>query len=157
MSSNIPNSGTDRWSVRLGIYALWIALTNLVWELLQLPLYTIWQERDLAHNVFAAVHCTGGDVLIALSSLLIALGIVGNGRWPAERFVSVLILATLLGVSYTVFSEWLNTSIRMQWAYSSSMPVIPGLGTGLAPILQWLILPPLGLCVCRRLIAMRAR
>ena len=29
------------------------------------------------------------------------------------------------------------------WTYSSLMPIIPGLGVGLVPVLQWIVLPPL--------------
>jgi len=42
-----------------------------------------------------------------------------------------------------VFSEWLNTAVRASWAYAPSMPIVPLLGVGLAPFLQWLLLPPL--------------
>jgi hypothetical protein len=47
----------------------------------------------------------------------------------------------LLGLVYTVFSEWLNVSVRGSWAYASAMPVVPILGTGLSPVLQWLVVP----------------
>jgi len=57
---------------------------------------------------------------------------------------------TALGAAYTVYSEWLNTGVRMAWAYSELMPVVPGIGTGLSPLLQWLVLPPLGLWLCGR-------
>ena len=54
-------------------------------------------------------------------------------------------LTTLLGVCYTVFSEWLNVFVREGWAYTDWMPVLPLLGTGLTPVLQWLLLPGLAL------------
>jgi hypothetical protein len=41
--------------------------------------------------------------------------------------------AVLLGLGYTVFSEWLNARIRQSWSYTEAMPVIPPLGTGLPP------------------------
>jgi hypothetical protein len=40
-----------------------------------------------------------------------------------------------------VFSEWQNVSIRGSWAYRDIMPLVPPFGTGLAPLLQWTILP----------------
>ena len=40
------------------------------------------------------------------------------------------------GVAYTIFSEWLITTVRQGWAYSPLMPVVPIMGTGLAPLLQ---------------------
>ncbi len=136
-------------------YLLWIALANLVWEAAQLPLYTIWTERSLAYNAFAVVQCTAGDVLIALATLLLAIVVVGTAEWPARRFGAVATAATVLGAGYTVYSEWINTGVRLTWAYSEWMPVVPGLGTGLAPLGQWLILPSLGLWLCRRRAARR--
>jgi len=55
--------------------------------------------------------------------------------------------AIALGAAYTVFSEWLNVEIRRSWSYAASMPVVPFLGTGLTPLLQWLIVPGLALAV----------
>ena len=49
--------------------------------------------------------------------------------------------ALIFGLGYTIFSEWLNVEVRGAWAYSARMPVVPIIGTGLAPLLQWLILP----------------
>jgi len=40
-----------------------------------------------------------------------------------------------------------------RWAYSEAMPHLPVLGTGLLPLLQWLVIPPLVLWFIRRQIA----
>ena len=61
------------------------------------------------------------------------------------HWVAVTIAVTLLGMGYTVFSEYQNTVVRRSWAYTEWMPVLPWIGTGLAPLLQWLMLPPLAL------------
>lgn len=143
------------WFPMLRGYLVWTALANLAWEFVQLPLYTIWAERSLTYNAFAVVHCTAGDVLIALAALLFALVVAGTDDWPTRRFGPVLVVATVAGVGYTIYSEWLNTGVRVAWSYSQWMPVVPGLGTGLAPLAQWLVLPPLGLWLCRRRFAGR--
>jgi hypothetical protein len=52
-------------------------------------------------------------------------------------------LCLLLGIGYTMFSEWLNVEVRATWAYTDQMPALPPLGTGLTPLLQWLIVPTL--------------
>ena len=49
--------------------------------------------------------------------------------------------AILLGAAYTVFSEWFNVDIRRSWSYTAAMPILPLIGTGLTPLLQWLIVP----------------
>jgi hypothetical protein len=131
-------------------YALAIALGNLVWELAQLPLYTIWYEGGAGRILFAAVHCTGGDVVIAGASLLASLLVLGDQRWPYGNYHTVATAAVLGGLGYTVYSEWLNTEIRGSWAYTESMPQLPVVGTGLSPLAQWLVVPPFAFWWARR-------
>ena len=114
---------------------------NLVWETVQLPLYTIWNEGTASSRAFAVLHCTAGDVLIALAVLAGALIVAGNTAWPSQRASRVVAVTMLGGLAYTVFSEWLNIEVRRSWAYSDLMPILPPLGTGLAPLLQWLVVP----------------
>jgi hypothetical protein len=115
---------------------------NLVWEFAHMPLYSIWTTDDWKEIIFAAVHCTGGDILIAMCALMLALVLTGKG-WPyipaTQR--SVRVLAVSFGLGYTLFSEWLNIVIRETWAYSDLMPIIPILDAGLSPVLQWIVIP----------------
>ena len=60
-------------------------------------------------------------------------------------------LAVAFGIAYTIYSEWLNTTVRQSWAHSPLMPVLPLIGTGLSPILQWLVVPSLALTLATRL------
>jgi len=138
------------WLSMLRAYLIWTVAAHLVWEIIQLPLYTIWTQETLANIAFAIVHCTAGDVLIAGATLALSLVVAGRIAWPFERFWPVVSLATGMGIGYTIYSEWLNTGVRLTWAYSEWMPIVPVLGTGLSPLMQWLVLPPLGLWVCRR-------
>lgn len=131
-------------------YALFIGLTNLVWESLHLPLYTLWVEGEFGELVFAVVHCTGGDVMIALTALGVSLLLVGNIRLPHVRFNRVMGLTIGIGILYTLYSEWLNVTIRESWAYSDLMPIIPIIDTGLSPIAQWIFIPLLGLLWARK-------
>ena len=124
-------------------YIVYSAVGHLIWEMAHIPLYTIWVEGTWGEIVFAVVHCTGGDLLIAMSTLLLALFLVGGHAWPSERAGRVLLLAVALGVSYTIFSEWLNIVIRAAWAYRDIMPVVPVIGAGLTPLLQWTVVPTL--------------
>jgi hypothetical protein len=55
--------------------------------------------------------------------------------------------AIVLGAGYTIFSEWLNVAVRRSWSYTAAMPVVPFLGTGLTPLLQWLIVLSMALAV----------
>lgn len=143
---------TGQWHGALRRYFAVIASANLVWEFLHMPLYTIWREQIPGKIVFAALHCTGGDILISLASLTISLLLAGNGTWPAGRFHAVAALTIVLGVSYTIFSEWLNIVVRAAWVYSDLMPVVSlfGFEAGLSPLLQWIVVPSAAFWWARR-------
>lgn len=70
------------------VYLGTIALGNLVWEAAHLPLYTNRKTRSIREKAFALIYCTGGDFLIALSSLAIAIVIGGERTWPGQLLVS---------------------------------------------------------------------
>lgn len=123
------------------VYLSMVAAMDLAWEIAQLPLYTIWRTADAGYLAFAVIHCTAGDVTIAAAALLLALMLAGDRSWPFRGYRRVMALAIGIGIAYTVFSEWLNIEIRQSWAYSAWMPVLPLLGTGLSPVLQWIFVP----------------
>lgn len=125
-------------------YASLLGALNLVWEIAQLPLYTLWEDAAPSVVAYAVVHCTLGDVAIGASALAIALVLTraeAADRWNL-RVVLPLLLTT--GVGYTAWSEYVNTVVRASWSYSGLMPVVSfgGFDIGLAPLLQWLVLPP---------------
>ena len=123
---------------------------KLFWETAQLPLYTLWRTEPVRSIVRAALHCTAGDVVIAMAALVIALASVGNARWPDERMVVVAVAVVAIGVVYTIGSEYLNTVLRRSWSYTESMPTLPWIATGLAPLAQWVVVPAFALIAPRR-------
>jgi hypothetical protein len=133
------------WRAFLACYLPGIAIANLLWEVAQLPLYAIWTEKPPGFVRYAVLHCTAGDVLIAGSALLLATCLAAPREFPRRGLARVAIVATLLGLGYTVLSEWLNTAVRASWAYAPAMPIVPLVGVGLTPFLQWSVLPPLAL------------
>jgi hypothetical protein len=96
--------GASSWLRVLRRYMIFVALANLVWEFAHLPLYTIWVTGTPGELAFA-VHCTGGDILIALSSLVLALFLVGDPAGPARAHRRAVALTVAFGLAYTVFSE----------------------------------------------------
>lgn len=132
------------WLVLFRRYLIWTAGANLTWEMLHLPLYTLWETGTTSTILWFLVRCTVGDVLIALSSLVFALMLLNRGDWPARAYWRVASLALVLGLAYTLFSEWYNTKVAGLWAYSELMPVVPVIGVGLSPVAQWIALPLLG-------------
>jgi hypothetical protein len=150
---------SDRLPRRLWVEAPWhrtakrylgaMLVGNLVWEALHLPLYTLWKTGTASYLAFVVLHCSVGDMLIAILALFIAVILAGRG-WPLWNYGRVALLTILFGLAYTIFSEWMNISVRGSWAYAAAMPVVPVLGTGLSPTLQWLILPGASLIWARR-------
>ena len=149
--SSCTRDPSSRWLKALRTYLGSMALGNFSWESLQLPLYTIWTTGTVREQAFAVFHCTLGDILIALSTLVLALMVVGDEGWPHARFRRVAGATLLFGLSYTFFSEWLNVVVRASWAYSDRMPIVPigSLRIGLSPLLQWLIVPAAAFAIMR--------
>ncbi len=140
------DTSTD-WPRALRRYLGVSLAAHVVWEILQLPLYTLWSTGTFRQQAFAVVHCTLGDAMIAGLSLLLALALFAPASWPQAGVARVYWASLAFGVGYTIYSEWLNISVRGSWAYSDLMPVVPVIGTGLAPLLQWFVVPTLALWV----------
>jgi len=114
---------------------------HLIWEVLHFPLYTLWKTGTWSEILYAIVHCTIGDLMIGMTSLLIAIWLMSGSNWPLTRQRHVLIMTVALGLAYTLFSEWLNVDIRQSWAYSDLMPIVPIISVGLSPLMQWIVIP----------------
>lgn len=130
----------ESWSFIVRGYLPRLTLFSLAWEILQLPLYTIWQEARPDRIAFAVAHCTVGDVMIGAAVLLLALILSRANQpadWSAKRIGAAMVV---LAVFYTLISERLNIA-QGNWAYSSWMPVLPRIEVGVAPLLQWLVVP----------------
>ena len=70
---------------------LWSALAfgfNLAWEIAHVRLYTLWTGDDGPGVAWALLHCTLGDVLIALGAFLLAsivlAGLIGQCHDTAQ-------------------------------------------------------------------------
>ena len=133
-----------KWPLALRRYVALSLVLHLVWEVAQLPLFTI-ASQPWPQQAFAVLHCTLGDGMIAGLSLLVALAFLASSRWPEVGLRRTWLLTVALAVAYTIFSEWLNVSVRGSWSYGPLMPTLPGLQTGLSPLLQWVIVPTLAL------------
>ena len=133
-------AGRSRLLAIGGRYLAAMAAGNLLWEFLQLPLFTLWKSASPAAIVFAVLHCWAGDVLIAFFTLAAGILLTGGG-WLARAYWRTAAVSIVLGLAYTVFSEWLNVEVRGSWGYASAMPRVLPLGTGLSPLLQWVVVP----------------
>ena len=135
---------------------LWSALAfvlNLAWEIAHVRLYTIWALADGMGVARAVLHCSVGDVVIALAMFALAGMIFRRADWPASRPWVGGAIVVFGAMAYTVWSEWHNVYRAGNWGYTAAMPLI--FGIGLTPLLQWLILPPLMVLAYRKLSPVR--
>lgn len=133
-------------------YLPWLAGLNLAWEAAHVSLYTLWHEAETAYVAFSVLHCTAGDVMIGTAALLLAL-IFGQEKSLAHwRWRRIAALTAFAGTAYTIFSEWMNTTVLSAWTYAEAMPTLElaSLEIGASPIAQWLLLPPLALYLARK-------
>ena len=135
-------------------FALITAPLSLTWEITHLPLYTIWWDQPLRESIKAAVHCTFGDVALAFICFVIASVLIRfiNGTSYALTFGGLMIF---LGVTATAILEILSTEVLSRWSYASAMPVLPLLGIGLSPLLQWIVVPAMALVLQARVSKLR--
>ena len=98
---------------------------------------------------------TLGDVVIMLIAFWVVAAIGRSRQWIAKPKRGQILLFVALGVLITVVIEslaprglWFDG-----WSYSPLMPIVPGLGIGLSPLLQWIILPLLLVWFVRRQLA----
>jgi hypothetical protein len=130
----------QQWHPAIRSYVLLAAGLNFLWELAQLPFYTIWHDGTWLAIAFAVLHCTAGDLVIAITTLVLCLVMFGSSDWPKQQFFKIGVCVVIAGLAYTIFSERINIA-NGAWAYSDLMSVIPWLDIGLAPLLQWLLIP----------------
>ena len=134
-------------------------LLNYPWEFIQAPLFAGMAEAAHWEAVKVCSRAALGDAVIMLVAYW-GVAVTRHSRaWivaPGWRDVALL---SSIGVGITVVIEglalhgwWLAS-----WRYSAAMPIIPGLGVGLAPVLQWVVLPPLVVALVVRQLQGRQR
>ena len=70
---------------RAGLWSALVFVLNLMWEIVHVRLYTIWAEADGMSVTWALLHCSLGDVVIALAMFAVAGIVLGRADWPASR------------------------------------------------------------------------
>lgn len=127
--------------------AAWGGLLHGVWEFLHSSFYTD-HMHGFWYVVWTRLHCTVGDVMILVASFWLTSLVFRTRRWIRDSNLIAMLLFWIIGLGYTIFSEWFNTTISQMWEYAPMMPIL--LGIGLTPILQWLTIPPIVILLMRR-------
>lgn len=128
----------------------WGGVLNGVWEFLHSPLYTD-HSRGAWYIIWTRLHCTVGDLMILLAAFWLTCLVFRTRYWLRQPRLLAAVLFAGIGLGYTVYSEWHNTTVSKTWEYSPLMPVI--FGIGLSPLLQWVVIPPAVMWLVHRRLA----
>ncbi|NIQ16086.1 MAG: hypothetical protein GTO02_17350 [Candidatus Dadabacteria bacterium] len=131
------------------IYAF---LLNFIWELMQLPLFTGYEDAVYFSTVLHCTKATLGDVIISLVAFLFASLIANSRKWILLRSIHGTAVFIITGLVITVVFEILATGPLDRWTYTDSMPLVPFLNVGLFPLMQWIIIPIIQIWFVRRMI-----
>ena len=153
LSSGPPNGQrSPLWLATLRRYLAFVAAGNFVWEILQLPGFADWRQGSWRWLAFIVAIGTVGDVLIAATCLVLGLTVLGDEDWPEESasYWRVAIAACAFGFVYTPTANGV-----MRWCFCTGliprlMPVMPGLGVGVFPLLQWILIPAVAFYCARK-------
>lgn len=153
-----PPKKSWHWRAIPEIQLLVLALPlELLWEVAQFPLYTVWHEGDWNYILYGLAHCTLGDLIILLVIYWIVALLNRDRNWHINTVLPNGFLFTVLGVVYTVYSEIMNVRIKGTWDYTVLMPVVPVIEIGAMPLMQWILIPPVLLWLMRLLTLNPAR
>jgi hypothetical protein len=139
------------------ILAIFAFLLNLAWEVWQVPFFRGMADQPHWLGVKACTQATLGDAALALAAFWVTAMLARSRRWvldPGKRDVAIFIGA---GLVMTIVLESLATKVLGRWSYNDNMPRLPVLGTGLLPLIQWLVVPALVLWFVRRQIGTSSR
>ena len=151
------NPGAERKAVladspELNLFMFGVLL-NYAWELTQAPLYEGAATAAYWTVVKGCARATFGDGVILLIAYWSVAAVTSDRRWLAGLDRLRLAGFVGIGIAITIVLERLalqSTFAGWGWRYSEAMPVVPGIGVGLTPLLQWLILPLTTLWLVRR-------
>ncbi|MGH7365438.1 MAG: hypothetical protein ACREK9_03430 [Candidatus Rokuibacteriota bacterium] len=130
--------------------AIFAFLLNLTWEFAQVPLFAGMPSAQHWGAILVCGRATLGDVVIALVAYWAIAASAGARSWVLRPTAAQLTGFVAAGVLITIFMEWLATQVLGRWMYAETMPVVPLLGVGLSPLLQWIVLPPIVVWFVRR-------
>lgn len=120
---------------------------HFVWEMWQIPLYSGMSDANHWAAVVQCTLATFGDGVIALVAYGVSAIIAQNKLWLFRRSVPIMFVYLVSGLTITVLLEFLATEVYGRWQYSELMPILPVINVGLSPLVQWIIIPPIGIWI----------
>lgn len=133
--------------LNIGAFAF---LLNYPWEFLQVPFFAGMADAPHWHSVLFCSRAAVGDAGIAVAAFWAVAVAARRRSWVVNPTTRQVLGFVAAGLVITVILEWLGTEVWNRWQYAARMPTLPVLGTGMLPVLQWSVLPPLVVWFVRR-------
>ena len=132
-----------RWTT----FALLVFALNFGWEMMQAKWFASMQGLPLWRATLLCARATLGDLFITAVAFGAAAVIAKRLMWPASHHVvrgtiTFIVVGMAIVAAYEVFA--LSTG---RWRYDETMPTL--FGVGVLPLLQWLLLPLIGVALFR--------
>ncbi len=125
-------------------------LAAFLWEMWQMPFYDT-RGVSLMSAVKGCSLGSLGDAGILTGAYAIVGRLTRERDWYRAPTLRQILVFLSAGLVATVSIEQLAIRSNFGWNYSARMPVEPVLGTGLVPIIMWVVIPLLVLWLMRRL------
>lgn len=155
MTTETPAPDRSLWAVPEVTVAFLSFCLHFVWEFVQVPTYAGMADMNHWEGVKVCLSATVGDVGFALTAFWVTALAARSRRWIADPAGWQLGLFVAVGVGLTVGFEYYYTEVSLRWTYSELMPRVPPFGTGLSPLVQWLVIPLLVASLTRRVVRTR--
>lgn len=113
---------------------------HFIWENIQCRMFFVHGTYET--GVLAMAVASAGDVLLTWVIYSVVALVFREWRWARHgwgRTQATVVLVAALIVGEGIESHALKTG---RWAYNEHMPIVPGIGVGLVPLLQLVLLTP---------------
>jgi len=121
--------------------------------MISLPLYFSWEMLQMPASGGLPGTCLGTTPLCALATigdaavvaLLYAIGMAAfrDARWFTPPRLGRYAAIVTAGIVLQIAIEWAAVYQLAWWSYGDAQPIVPGLGIGIFPLLQPVVLLPL--------------
>ena len=132
------------------VFSVFTFVFQFAWEVLQTPFYLRMPGMSHWAATLVCLKATIGDVGIALAAFAAGSWWSHKFHWTRAPSWQAIAIFMAVGVLVTIAFEWYAVYWANRWGYSEAMPIVPVLRVGVAPILQWIVLPPVVLYFVRR-------
>ncbi len=122
------------------------------WGISQMSLYAFSGVTITGYADFVRMHwiaaLKGGGMTVGVY-MLVAL-FLRNASWGKKFTNQRIIYLAVFGFLWALGVEYNAVVVGSRWAYSSAMPILPGIKVGLSPLLQMVAVPLLSIFLVRK-------